>query len=125
MGIFKSFKDMATMVNAAPGLIDQANQLQAQAQTYQQQMTVQATQAMFAEPQPGALEPIAGVDLEKYARISKGIAPYGYDPAKLPIVAATFGVNAQNWETAQAGWAARIQADRGVGRRFNEIYQAV
>ncbi|MGX5696849.1 hypothetical protein ACWKWP_11675 [Agromyces soli] len=125
MNLFKQFGDMAQMVKAAPGLIDQANQLQAQSEQYRQQMDIQAVQAMTAEPQPGNLEPIAGVDLERYARISKGIAAFGYDASRLPAVAATFGVDAASWDTAAAGWAARIQADRGVGRRFNEIYTAV
>ncbi len=125
MSIFKQFGDMAQMVKAAPGLIDQANQLQAQSEQYRQQMDIQAVQAMSAEPQPGNLEPIAGVDLERYARISKGIAAYDYDAAQLPAVAATFGVDRASWDAAAAGWAARIQADRGVGRRFNEIYTAV
>ncbi|MBO1806528.1 hypothetical protein [Leucobacter ruminantium] len=55
----------------------------------------------------------------------KGIAPYGYDDSKLVEIAAGFGVDAASWAAAQEGWAARIQADRGVGRRFNEIYSAV
>ncbi|MGN6220442.1 MAG: hypothetical protein ACTHNQ_13150 [Microbacterium sp.] len=123
MGIFKPLGDMGKLVSAAPALIDQANQLQAQAAAYQQAAFAQQT--AVAEPQPGALEPIAGVDLERYARISKGIAVYGYDASKLPFVAASFGVASDAWEAAQAGWAARIQADRGVGRRFNELYAAV
>lgn len=125
MGLFKQLGDMASMVKAAPGLIDQANGLAAQASEYQQQMDARAMQSLTAEPQPGNLEPIAGVDLERYARIVKGIAAYAYDHSKLVFVAAGFGVNEASWEAAQAGWAARIQADRGVGRRFNEIYLAV
>jgi len=121
MGIFKDFKDLATMAKAAPGLIDQANGLAAQASAYQQQVSP----SLGAEAQPGNLEPIAGVDLEKYTRIVKGVAVYGYDESKLTFVAASFGVGAEAWQTAQAGWAARIQSDRGVGRRFNETYQAV
>lgn len=125
MNLFKQFGDMAKMVEAAPALIDQANTLQAQAAQYQQQMNAQAVHATTAEAAPGALEPIAGVDLERYARISKGIAAYGYDAAMLPTVAAMFGVDGPSWNTAAAGWGARIQADRGVGRRFNELYAAV
>lgn len=123
MGIFKPLGDMGKLVSAAPGLIDQANQLQAQAAAYQQQAFAAATAA--AEPQPGNLEPIAGVDLLQYARISKGIAAYGYDAAKLPFVAASFGVPADAWASAETGWAARIQSDRGVGRRFSELYAGV
>lgn len=125
MGLFTQLGDMAQMVKAAPALIDQANTLQAQAAEYQQQMNAQAVYATTAEAAPGALEPIAGVDLERYARISKGIAAYGYDAAMLPTVAAMFGVDGAAWEKAAAGWGARIQADRGVGRRFNELYAAV
>jgi hypothetical protein len=123
--MFKQFGDMAKMVKAAPGLIDSANALAAQSGAYRQQMDIQAVQAMSAQPAPGNLEPIAGVDLDRYARIVKGIAAYQYDETKLPVIAGMFGVDADAWAQAQAGWGARIQADRGVGRRFNEIYSVV
>lgn len=125
MNMFKQFGDMAKMVQAAPALIDQAEALAAQSAAYRRQMDVQAVHALTAEPAPGALEPIAGVDLDRYARIVKGIAAYGYDETKLPVVAGMFGIDPESWAAAQAGWGARIQADRGVGRRFNEIYAAV
>lgn len=125
MNMFKQFGDMAKMVQAAPALIDQAEALAAQSAAYRRQMDVQAVHALTAEPAPGALEPIAGVDLDRYARIVKGIAAYGYDETKLPVVAGMFGIDPESWATAQAGWGARIQADRGVGRRFNEIYAVV
>ena len=125
MNMFKQFGDMAKMVQAAPGLIDQANALSAQSESYRAQMDAQAVHAMTAQPAPGNLEPIAGVDLDRYARIVKGIAAYQYDETKLPVVAGMFGVDPASWAEAQSGWGARIQADRGVGRRFNEIYSAV
>lgn len=125
MNMFKQFGDMAKMVQAAPALIDQAEALAAQSAAYRRQMDVQAVHALTAEPAPGALEPIAGVDLDRYARIVKGIAAYGYDETKLPVVAGMFGIDPESWAAAQAGWGARIQVDRGVGRRFNEIYAAV
>ncbi|GAA1060423.1 hypothetical protein [Agromyces bracchium] len=125
MKMFSQFGDMAKMVKAAPGLIEQANTLAAQSESYRQQMDAMAVQAMRAEPAAGVLEPIAGVDLDRYARIVKGIAAYGYDQTKLPDVAGMFGIDPEAWAQAQAGWGARIQADRGVGRAFNEIYSAV
>jgi hypothetical protein len=125
MSMFKQFGDMAKMVKAAPSLIDQANALAAHSEAYRSQMDVQAVHAMTAQAAPGSLEPIAGVDLDRYARIVKGIAAYGYDETKLPVVAGMFGVDPSAWAEAQVGWGARIQADRGVGRRFNEIYAAV
>lgn len=125
MNMFKQFGDMAKMVKAAPGLIDQANTLAAQSEAYRSQMDAQAMHAMTAQAAPGSLDPIAGVDLDRYTRIVKGIAAYGYDETKLPVVAGAFGVGPADWAEAQAGWGARIQADRGVGRRFNELYTAV
>ena len=125
MSMFKQFGDMAKLVKAAPGLIDQADTLTAQSETYRARMDAQAVHAMTAQPEPGNLVPIAGVDLDVYARIVKGIAAFQYDETKLPVVAGMFGVDPSAWAEAQAGWGARIQADRGVGRRFNEIYSAV
>ncbi|GAA2044863.1 hypothetical protein GCM10009819_35040 [Agromyces tropicus] len=125
MKMFSQLRDMAEMVQAAPGLIDQANALAEQSSAYRSRMDAMAVQAMQAEPAAGALEPIAGVDLDRYARIVKGIAAFGYDEAELPVVAGMFGVDPEAWATAQAGWGARIQADRGVGRAFNERYAAV
>jgi hypothetical protein len=125
MNMFTQFGDMAKMVQAAPALIDQAEALAAQSAAYRRQMDVQAVHALTAEPAPGALEPIAGVDLDRYTRIVKGIAAYGYDETKLPVVAGMFGIDPESWATAQAGWGARIRADRGVGRKFNELYAAV
>src|SRR4029453_2191023 len=125
MSMFKQFGDMAKMVKAAPGLIAQADTLAAQSEAYRAQMDAQAVHAMTATAAPSNLEPIAGVDLDRYARIVKGIAAYHYDEAKLPVVAGMFGVGPTEWAEAQAGWGARIQADRGVGRRFNELYSAV
>ena len=76
----KSIKDMKTMTAAAPGMIEQANQLAAQAQQLQAAQQAQAAQmqAMMQGPTilPGdpRLEPIAGVTIEQYATISKAAA---------------------------------------------------
>ena len=125
MSMFKQFGDMAKMVKAAPGLIDQADALAAQSASYRAGMDAQAVHAMTAQPAPGSLAPIAGVDLDVYARIVKGIAAFQYDETKLPVVAGMFGIDPAAWAEAQAGWGARIQSDRGVGRTFNEIYAVV
>lgn len=137
------FKSMIDTINAAPGLIESANTLAAQAQT-QAAMNPAAyggagmpgtvgsqaavniiNQQAHGAPSAEALAPIAGVDLETYAKVSKGIAAFGYDTNKLVEVAATFGISEANWATAQEGWGARIQADRAVGSRFNELYTSL
>ncbi len=128
MNLLKAMGDMRDMVAAAPALIESANQLQANQQVMMaagsQGYVNQVNAQTFGEPAPGALEPIAGVTLERYATIVKGIAAYGYDQSKLVDVAAANGVAAGDWLAAQDGWSARIQADRAVGSRFNQLYTA-
>ena len=119
MNLFKSIKDMGAMVNAAPDLIESANRLAENAKVQQAQAMAPA---VVLEPSAEALTPIAGVDLAVYARVSKGIAAYGYDATKLPLVASAYGVSADNWALAQTGWAARIQSDGAVGAKFNQLY---
>lgn len=138
MGMLKRMKDMKDMVEAAPGMIEQAQQLGAQAQQMAaaQQAAAQMQMAQYGQMgqmggmQPGVaptgpdFEPVAGVSLEQYAVISKGIAVYNYDQSKLPEVAAAHGVAAPAWEQAAAGWNERIKANPAVGQRFNALYQA-
>jgi hypothetical protein len=141
MGMMKRMKDMKDMVNAAPGIMQQAQEMQqqaqqmgAQAQQYAaaQQAAAQAqygaAQGQFA--QPGAaptgpdFEPIANVSLELFAAISKGVAAYNYDAAKLPEVAASKGVDPVSWDEASRGWNDRIKANPAVAQRFNVLYRA-
>jgi len=132
MGLFKQMKDMKDLVAAAPGLIDQSQEMAANAQVMQQQMMAQQQAAMqqamgqqgaAVAAQPGGLDAIAGVDLQTYAKIVKGIAPLNYDQALLPGIAASNGVDAASWTQAHDGWNARIKADPGVASAFSAAYQ--
>jgi hypothetical protein len=138
MGMMKRMKDMRDMVNAAPDMVAQAQQLGAQAQQMAaaQQAAVQAQMA-GAQAQmgggfaaPGAapvgpdFDPIAGVSLEQFAAISKGVAAYNYDQSKLPEIAESKGVPAPHWEEASRGWNDRIKANPAVAQRFNLLYRA-
>ena len=133
MGIFKRMKDMKDMVEAAPGMVQQARQLGAQAQEYAaaQQTAAQAQMNQMAQGRPGAMpntgagqDPIAGVSIELFAQISKGLAAYGYDQSKAVEVAAAKGVPADAWAEALDGWNARIATDPSVAQRFNALYRA-
>jgi hypothetical protein len=142
MGMLKRMKDMKDMVEAAPGMVQQAQQLGAQAQqmaaAHQAAAQAQMAQAGMMQPgmmqpgmmQPGAaptgpdFEPIAGVTLEQFAAISKGVAAFNYDAAKLPEIAATHGISSFDWEDASRGWNGRIKANPAVGQRFNQLYRA-
>jgi len=136
MGLFKQMKDMKDTVAAAPGMINQANQMAANAQAMQAQMMAQQ-QAMMqqAGAQPGVnpsmvapggnLEPIAGVDITTYARIVKAIAPLNYDQSLLPGIAASQCIDGASWQAAHDGWNARIQGEPGVAKAFSDVYRSV
>jgi hypothetical protein len=138
--MLKRMKDMKDMVNAAPGMVQQAQQLSAQAQQMAQAQQA-AAQAQMAQAQgmgqfgglpgtqPGVAptgpdsDPIAGVSLEEFAAVSKGIAAYNYDQTKLPEIAASRGIPSANWDEATRGWNGRIQANPAIAQRFNQLYR--
>ena len=142
MGMFKDLKksvtDMKDMTAAAPGMIQQANQLRDGA-AMQQAAAQQQADAIMAQAGVAAgsntmqapssipaemLAPIAGVSIELYANISKGIAAYNYDQAMLPSIALSKGVDAGSWQSAMDGWNQRIKANATVAQLFNRTYQA-
>lgn len=134
MGLFKQLKDMKQMTEAAPGMVTAARQMGAQAQemaaaqqavAHQQMQQMQAAQqAAMAGTGPGAAdyEPIAGVSIELYAEVSKGLAAYNYDQSKAVEIAASKGISPDSWERALAGWNDRIRDNPGVAQRFNALY---
>jgi hypothetical protein len=140
VGMLKRMKDMKEMVNAAPGMIEQAQQLGAHAQQMAaaQQAAAQAQMAQsqgmgqfggLPSTQPGVapagpdFDPIAGVSLEEFAAVSKGVAAYNYDRTTLPEIAASRGIPAFNWDEATKGWNGRIQANPAVAQCFNQLYR--
>ncbi len=143
MGMLKRMKDMKDMVNAAPGMVQQAQELGAQAQqmaaAHQAAAQAQLAQAQgqmgqfggpqFGGPQAGVtpsgpdFDPVAGVTLEQFAGVSKGVAAYNYDQSKLVEVAAGHGISAQSWEEASRGWNSRVQSNPAVAQRFNQLYR--
>jgi hypothetical protein len=129
MGLFKQMKDMKDMVAAAPGAIDQANQLSANAQAMAAQQQAAANQAMAAQQAQVAaaaagpdFEPISGVSLALYAEISRDLAAVNYDQAQAPALANAKGVVSSDWDAAVAGWNARMQTNPAVGQQFNALY---
>jgi len=137
--MLKRMKDMKDMVNAAPGMIQQAQQLGAQAQQMAQAQQAAAQAQMATAQQMGQFgglpatqgvaatgpdfDPIAGVTLEEFAAVSKGVAVYNYDGTKLPEIAASRGIPAASWDEASKGWNARMQANPALAQRFNQLYR--
>lgn len=147
MGIFRQMKDMRDMVNAAPDLIEQAQQAGEQARQLAaaQQAAAQAQMARYGGPQAGAgqfgqagapfgqagaasfgsdFDPIDGVSLDQFVAVSKAVAAFGYDGSKLPQIAAAQGIPVASWENAALGWNARLRANSSVAQRFSQLYRA-
>src|SRR4051794_22132055 len=118
---------MKATVAAAPEMVNQAQQLgaNAQAMAAQQQAAAVAAQQAAATPTTTTgpdFEPIAGVSLAQYAEISKGLAAVNYDQSRASEVANAHGVTSTNWDAAVEGWNARMQTNREVGKQFNALY---
>ena len=78
-----------------------------------------------AEPMPSdLLAPIAGVTVQQYVAVCKGLASHDYDQTRLPLVASAAGIDAAAWESAAAGFNARVSASPAFARHFNTLYRA-
>jgi hypothetical protein len=132
------FKDMRDMQKAGrqslkdlPETMANAQQTVANAQAYaaaQQQMAAQQMAATAAAPVDTSgpdFQPIEGVSLELYVSICKGIAAAGNDQSQGPALAAAHGISAAAWESASAGWPARMTQNRAIGQQFNVYYNKV
>jgi hypothetical protein len=102
-------------------------QMKAQhAEAQQSVMAQQAAAATHPEAQAAdMLAPIAGVTVEQYVYVVKGIAAYNYDQAMCPTIAAGIGISGDNWETAAEGFNARICASPSFAQHFNRLYRGV
>jgi hypothetical protein len=132
VGMLRRMKDMKDMANAAPAMVAQAQQLGAQARQMAaaQQAAMQAQMMQAGGRAPGAapagadFEPIAGVTLDQFVAVSKGVAVYNHDQSRLAEIAALTGIPAFTWEDASRGWNDRIKGNPAVAQRFNQLYRA-
>ena len=73
-------------------------------------------------------EPIAGVNLEKYAELCASMADTNHDEAKEIAVAESLGVGGAAWLEAKKGWTDRMMDDAKktgeLARAFMPLYQA-
>jgi hypothetical protein len=133
LGFMKDMKDMKEAVAGAPTAIADAQQAQTQAQQLmaarsaaQHAETAQAIEqletALAASAASADLTPVAGVSLEQYASIAKGLADVGFDQSRAAGVAGSRGVSATSWDEAREGWNARIVANASIARQFNQHY---
>jgi len=112
-------------------MVAQAQQMAAQAQQMAaaQQAAMQAQMAQAGSGQDGAgpagpdFEPIAGVALDQFAAVSKGVATFNYDQSKLVEIAGSRGISASAWAAAHQGWNDRIRSNPAVAKHFNQLYR--
>jgi hypothetical protein len=117
------------VVAAAPNMVEEAQKMAANAQTMAAQQQ-QAAAAMMAGQQQAAaapgvgpdFDPVAGVSLEIYAEVAKGLAEYNYDQSMAVQIAGMKGIAADAWQTASDTWNARMKANPAVAQRFNALY---
>ena len=109
MGLLRRMKDMRDMAEAQPGQLAQYQARTAAAQDY---------------PAEGAdFAPVAGVSLEQFVTVYKGVAALSHDDSRLTEIAQSHGIDPARWEAAAAGWNARIQASPAVANRFSQLYR--
>ena len=74
-----------------------------------------------------ALEPIAGISLERFAELCVKMKDCGGDLEVCARIAAENGVDRASWEAAMNGWSARMQDPQNAGQvalAYMPIYQA-
>jgi hypothetical protein len=123
MGFLKQMKDMKNTLHEAPGMIDQARQLGAQAQHMQ---AAAAAMPGVGAPQivtPEELEPIAGISLERYAQLAKAVGARKLQGVELDSFLVGNGHNPADWQAAYDGWNARMKANMGLSTKYGALYQ--
>jgi hypothetical protein len=133
MGLLKTMRDMTRPVGTELRGIAQAEMIRTNVARYQSAHRVdQPAVACVAPPSSsqtavaaGAelLAPIAGVTVDQYVQVCKGVAAYNYDQSMLPIVAARLGIAADDWAMAAAGFNLRVSNSPAFARHFNALYR--
>lgn len=124
MGAFKKLKDMKKVVSEAPGLIEQAEKLQEQAQGMQAaQIAAGESAGATAGIDPQLLGPIAGVTIERYAELSKAIGERKLDQAGIESFVQLHGLTAEAWQSAYEGWNERFRGNMALSVHFGGLYQ--
>ena len=124
MAAFKKFKDMKKAVSAAPGLIEQAQKMQEQAQEMQAAQVAAGRSAGGAGAfDPQLLEPIAGVTIEKYAELAKAVGDRKLDQAGIESFVQLRGLTPEMWQAAYDGWNERFKGNMALSVHFGNLYQ--
>ena len=130
MGMFKQMKDMKTMVQAAPGMVAEAQQMQAQAQQMQAAQAAATPGMVGGMPAPIApddpiLAPIAGIDLPRYAQLSKAVGVHGLkNQEQIDDYMTRAGHSPEAWQQAYDGWNERFKANMSLSTLYAQYFNA-
>lgn len=69
-----------------------------------------------------SLQPIAGVDLERYVAVIRRAELANHDATLLAAMAALHGIDPVAWDEAHEGWSRRIAEDHAVAVLFHTLY---
>jgi hypothetical protein len=133
VGLFKQMKDMKTTVEAAPGLVSQAQQMGAQAQAMQAanaqamgQMGLAGGMPAPVDPNDPMLAPIEGIDLLRYAQLSKAIGHYQLrSQEQIDDYMRSAGHTPEAWQAAYDGWNARFRANMSLSTLYAQYFNSV
>ena len=114
MGLFKDFKDS---MDAAGAAMDGAAAMQ------QDAAAAAAAAAGPVDPDDPIWEPIAGVTLDQYARITAAMARQSLGtPDQAQAWLAAQGVEPGTWGEVQSGWVDRMATSEAVRTRYGVLY---
>jgi hypothetical protein len=126
MGLFKGMKDMKDAVAAAPGMIDQATQMQASAAAMQSNMGMAGGVPQPIDPNDPILAPIAGIDLMRYAQLSKAIGHYQLkSQEQIDQYMQSGGHSPEDWQAAYDGWNERFKANMSLSTLYAQYFGSV
>jgi hypothetical protein len=126
MGLFKGMKDMKDAVAGAPGMIDQAQQMQANAAAYQANMGMAGGVPQQIDPNDPILAPIAGIDLMRYAQLSKAIGHYQLkSQEQIDAYMQSGGHSPEDWQAAYDGWNERFKANMSLSSLYAQYFGSV
>ena len=78
------------------------------------------------DPNDPLLAPIAGIDLARYAQVSKAIAHYSLrTQEQIDDYLTRAGHLPTDWQAAADGWNARFKTNTGLSMMYAEHYGAV
>ena len=77
---------------------------------------------MDAERHDPDLLPVGGVTLDLFARISRELSAFRYDPHEAERIAELHGVPADQWAMAAQTWSRRLRENSAVAERFRMAF---